>query len=298
MLIMKLVKILMEINMSKFVLVTESGGDLAQKYVDLYDVKIVPMHVNFGGETYDDSDLKSQDVFDYYDKNKVLPQTSGSTPGDFTKVFNEINENYPGAEIIYIAYSSVTTVSYNSARIAAEDFPNVHMVDSKNVTVGLANVVISTAEYIKENPNTTADEIIKFVEDIRERTRFVFLPQSLLYLKAGGRISNVSYLGAMLLKIYPTINLENGYLVAGTKYRGSFKTAYKKMIDDFFERFDIDKSMIRLVRVQDLSDSHMSEIEEILKEHGVENIEWFEAGSVISCHGGPGAVGLVGVEKN
>lgn len=284
--------------MSKFVLVTESGGDLAQKYVDLYDVKIVPMHVNFGGETYDDSDLKSQDVFDYYDKNKVLPQTSGSTPGDFTKVFNEINENYPGAEIIYIAYSSVTTVSYNSARIAAEDFPNVHMVDSKNVTVGLANVVISTAEYIKENPNTTADEIIKFVEDIRERTRFVFLPQSLLYLKAGGRISNVSYLGAMLLKIYPTINLENGYLVAGTKYRGSFKTAYKKMIDDFFERFDIDKSMIRLVRVQDLSDSHMSEIEEILKEHGVENIEWFEAGSVISCHGGPGAVGLVGVEKN
>ncbi len=284
--------------MSKFVLVTESGGDLAQKYVDLYDVKIVPMHVNFGDETYDDSDLKSQDVFDYYDKNKVLPQTSGSTPGDFTKVFNEINENYPGAEIIYIAYSSVTTVSYNSARIAAEDFPNVHMVDSKNVTVGLANVVISTAEFIKENPNTTADEIIKFVEDIRERTRFVFLPQSLLYLKAGGRISNVSYLGAMLLKIYPTINLENGYLVAGTKYRGSFKTAYKKMIDDFFERFDIDKSMIRLVRVQDLSDSHMSEIEEILKEHGVENIEWFEAGSVISCHGGPGAVGLVGVEKN
>ncbi len=284
--------------MSKFVLVTESGGDLAQKYVDLYDVKIVPMHVNFGGETYDDSDLKSQDVFDYYDKNKVLPQTSGSTPGDFTKVFNEINENYPGAEIIYIAYSSVTTVSYNSARIAAEDFPNVHMVDSKNVTVGLANVVISTAEFIKENPNTTADEIIKFVEDIRERTRFVFLPQSLLYLKAGGRISNVSYLGAMLLKIYPTINLENGYLVAGTKYRGSFKTAYMKMIDDFFERFHIDKSMIRLVRVQDLSDSHMSEIEEILKEHGVENIEWFEAGSVISCHGGPGAVGLVGVEKN
>ena len=284
--------------MSKFVLVTESGGDLAQKYIDLYDVKIVPMHVNFGDETYDDSDLKSQDVFDYYDKNKVLPQTSGSTPGDFTKVFNEINENYPGAEIIYIAYSSVTTVSYNSARIAAEDFPNVHMVDSKNVTVGLANVVISTAEFIKENPNTTADEIIKFVEDIRERTRFVFLPQSLLYLKAGGRISNVSYLGAMLLKIYPTINLENGYLVAGTKYRGSFKTAYKKMIDDFFERFDIDKSMIRLVRVQDLSDSHMSEIEEILKDYGVENIEWFEAGSVISCHGGPGAVGLVGVEKN
>lgn len=283
--------------MRKFVLVTESGGDLDQKYIDKYDIKIVPMHVNFGQETYDDSDLKAQDVFYYYDRTKELPKTSGSTPNDFTKVFEEINENYPALEIIYIAYSSVTTVSYNSAKIAAADFPNVHMVDSKNCTVGLANVVISAAEYIEENPEATAEDVIKFVEDVRERTRFVFLPQSLLYLKAGGRISNVAYLGAMLLKIYPTIDLKDGYLVAGTKYRGSFKASYKKMIEDFFTRFDVDKKMIRLVKVHGLTEEQMAEVEGYVKEHGVENVEWFEAGAVIACHGGPGAVGLVGIEK-
>lgn len=283
--------------MSKFVLVTESGSDLPQKYIEQYDIKIVPMHVSFGQKSFKDSELQAKDVFNYYDENKTLPTTSGSTPSDFVEVFKEINENYPDSEIIYIAYSSVTTVSYNSARIAAEDFENVYMVDSKNCTVGLATIVIEAAKFIENNPNATAEEVISFVEEMRERTRFVFLPQSLLYLKAGGRISNASYLGAMLLKIFPTINLENGYLVAGKRYRGNFKSAYRKTIEDFFNRFDINRNNIRLVGVHGLSDEHIKKVENILKDNGVEEFEWIDAGAVISCHGGPGAVGIVGIEN-
>ena len=69
------------------------------------------------------------------------------------------------------------------------------------------------------------------------------------------------------------------------------------MIDDFFNRFNINKDMIRLIKVSGLSDEHIKNIENIIKEHGVENFEWVEAGAVISCHGGPGAVGLVGIEN-
>lgn len=283
--------------MSQFILVTESGADLPQKYIDRFNIKIVPMYVNFGENTFKDSDIKAEDVFDYYEKNKILPTTSGSTPNDFTEIFRNINETYLDAEIIYIAYSSVTTVSFNSARIAAEEFSNVHMIDSKNCTVGLGTVVIAAAEYIENNPGAEAQDIIQFVEEIRERTRFVFLPYSLLYLKAGGRISNASYIGAMLLKIYPTINLENGYLVAGSKYRGSFKKAYKNMIDQFFSRFELDRETIRLIKVHGLEKKDIIEIETILKEQGVTKTEWVDAGAVISCHGGPGAVGLAGIEN-
>ncbi|MGO4987013.1 DegV family protein [Gallicola sp. Sow4_E12] len=283
--------------MSQFILVTESGADLPQKYIDRFNIKIVPMYVNFGENTFKDSDIKAEDVFDYYEKNKILPTTSGSTPNDFTEIFRNINVTYLDAEIIYIAYSSVTTVSFNSARIAAEEFSNVHMIDSKNCTVGLGTVVIAAAEYIENNPGAEAQDIIQFVEEIRERTRFVFLPYSLLYLKAGGRISNASYIGAMLLKIYPTINLENGYLVAGSKYRGSFKKAYKNMIDKFFSRFELDRETIRLVKVHGLEKKDIIEIETILKEQGVTKTEWVDAGAVISCHGGPGAVGLAGIEN-
>lgn len=283
--------------MRKFVLVTESGSDLPQYYAEKYDIKVVTMHVNFQDESRDDLDINGQVVFDYYDKHKILPKTSGSTPNDFLKVFKEINENYPGAEIIYIAYSAVTTVSYNSAKIAAEEFSNIHMIDSKNVSIGLSTVVIEAAKFIENNPDTTAEEIIKYVEDIRERIRFVFLPQTLLYLRAGGRISNVAYLGAMILKIYPTIDLDDGYLVAGTKYRGSFKKAYEKMINDFFNKFDIDKEFIRAGSTPGLSDEHQQEIIKLIKGHGVKEVEWLEAKAVISTHGGPGAVGFVGIEK-
>ncbi|MDI9517747.1 MAG: DegV family protein [Bacillota bacterium] len=283
--------------MRKFVLVTESGSDLPQYYAEKYDIKVVTMHVNFQDESRDDLDINGQVVFDYYDKHKILPKTSGSTPNDFLKVFKEINENYPGAEIIYIAYSAVTTVSYNSAKIAAEEFSNIHMIDSKNVSIGLSTVVIEAAKFIENNPDTTAEEIIKYVEDIRERIRFVFLPQTLLYLRAGGRISNVAYLGAMILKIYPTIDLDDGYLVAGTKYRGSFKKAYEKMINDFFNKFDIDKEFIRAGSTPGLSDEHQQEIIKLIKGHGVKEVEWLEAKVVISTHGGPGAVGFVGIEK-
>lgn len=269
---------------------------MPQEYIDRYNIKIVQMHVSFGDETYDDSDIKAADVFDYYEKHKVLPTTSGSTPNDFAEVFQAINRDYPGCEIIYIAYSSVTTVSFSSAKIAARDFPNVHLIDSKNCTVGLTNIVLSAAEFIEEHPDATAEEIIAFVEDVRERTRFVFLPQTLLYLKAGGRISNASYLGAMLLKIFPSIDLKDGYLVAGKKYRGNFKSVYKKMIEDFFQRFNLNRDFIRLIKVHGLSEEYRLDIEEIVKSHGVKQFEWIDAGAVIACHGGPGAVGIVGIE--
>lgn len=95
--------------MSKFILVTESGSDLAKEYIDRYNIKIVPMHVSFGVDSFDDSELKASDVFEFYDKNKLLPKTSGSTPSDFVKVFSEINREYPDCNIIYCIF-----FSYNS----------------------------------------------------------------------------------------------------------------------------------------------------------------------------------------
>lgn len=283
--------------MKKYILVTESGSDMSQHYIDRHNIYIVPMHINMGSETFDDGDIKAKDIFSYYDEKGELPSTAGSNPQDFVNIFDKINKEHPNCEIIYIAYSAVTTVSYNSARIAAEDYPNVHLVDSKNCTLGLATIVIAAAEFIENNPNTTPEEIIKFVEELREKTRFSFLPQTLLYLKAGGRISNASYLGARLLKIFPSIDLIDGYLVAGKKYRGSFKMAYKVLLKDYFEKFNIDLDSVRLVKVDGLSKEQQDEITKIVEENTNSKVEWFDAGAVIACHGGPGAFGIVGFEK-
>src|SRR5690625_2878392 len=168
--------------MTKYIITTESGSDLPKNLQERYNIYIVPMHVTMGEETYDDGSFDVEEVFNYYDRNNVLPKTSGSTPEDNTKVFREIFDQYPDANIIHIAYSAVTTVSYNAANIAAEEFDNIHLVDAKHVSMGLTTVIQATAEFIEDHPDTTPEEIIAFVEDIRERTKMVFLPKTLIYL--------------------------------------------------------------------------------------------------------------------
>lgn len=284
--------------MTKYIITTESGSDLPKEIKDRYDIRIIPMHVTMGENTYEDGSFPVQDAFDYYEEYEILPKTSGSTPQDNTKVFQEIFDEHPDAHIIHIAYSAVTTVSFNAANIAAEEFDNIHLVDAKHVTLGLTAVVHATAQFIEENPDTTPEEILAFVEDIRERTHMAFLPKTLLYLKAGGRVSNLAFHGANLLKLHPTIILENGYLVSGKKYRGSFERCIKKMITDFFKNHHIDSETVFVGGAPGVTAEQKDMIFELLKEHGVSAPIWHETGAVISSHGGPGAVGLAGISKN
>lgn len=283
--------------MIKYIITTESGSDLSQDIIDRYNIQVIPMHVTMGDQTYQDGSFDVQKVFDFYEETGTLPKTSGSTPYDNTEVFKQVFAEYPDAHIIHIAYSAVTTVSFDAANIAAQDFENVHLVDSKHVSIGATAVVKATAQFIEDNPNTSPEEIITFVEDIRERTHMVFLPKTLLYLKAGGRVSNLAFHGANLLKINPTIILENGYLVSGKKYRGSFDRCLKLMINDFFQTYNIDSETVLIVGAPSVNDHDKEMIYDILKENGIQETKWMRAGAVISSHGGPGAIGITGIEK-
>lgn len=283
--------------MTKFIITAESGSDLPKELVERYGVRIIPMHVTMGDETRPDGTFPVEEVFDFYEKTGTLPKTAGSTPDDNAKCFRQIFEEYPDAHIIHIAYSAVTTVSFNAAKIAAEDFENIHLVDSKNVTIGQTAIIKATAEYIESNPDASPEDVIAFVENIRERTRFIFLPNTLLYLKAGGRVSNLAFHGATLLNIHPTIVIEDGYLVSGKKYRGNFDRCIKKMIADFFNTYNIDPETVMVCGSPGVSDENKELVYSLLSQHNVNTDQWFDTGAVISSHGGPGAIGLLGIER-
>jgi len=283
--------------MKKYIITTESGSDLSKEIIDRYNIQVIPMHVTMENQTYPDGSFDVQKVFDYYEKTGKLPKTSGTSPQDNTEVFKQVYAEYPDAYIIHIGYSAVTTVSFNAANIAAQDFKNVYLVDSKHVSIGAAAIVKATAQFIEDNPDTSPEEIIAFVEDIRERTHMVFLPKTLQYLKAGGRVSNLAFYGANLLKIHPSIVLENGYLVSGGKYRGSFDNCLKKMVNVFFKSYNIDPDSVLVVGAPGVEDIQKEKIYDLLRENGIQKASWMEAGSVISSHGGPGAIGITGIEK-
>ena len=119
--------------MSKIILVAESGSDITPEMAQENGIVIVPMHVSFGGKTYDDGAFPTTEMFDYYKKHRELPRTSGCTPHDFEATFERLDRDFPGMPILYLAYSASTTCSMQSALIASEGRENFLAIDTKSV---------------------------------------------------------------------------------------------------------------------------------------------------------------------
>ena len=146
--------------MRKIVIVAETGSDVTKELAAKYNIEMVPMHVSFDTETVDDGTFPAEKIVEFYKTTGKLPKTSGSTPGDFETKFDEIHEKYPEAQILYLAYSAITTCSYQSAIIAAEDRDYVTALDTKQVSVGQANIVCKMAEIVSANPDMEIDEAV------------------------------------------------------------------------------------------------------------------------------------------
>lgn len=279
--------------MAKYVVVAESGSDIPADLAERYGIRIVPMHVNLGDVTLDDGKFPVTDVFDYYDRTGDVPRTSGSTPQDFIEMFNEIREQEPEAHIIYLAYSAVTTCSYESALIASADRDYVTAIDTKSVAAGQCMVVVTVAQYLEDNPEATLDEVKAFADDLIERIRMAFIPGSLEFLRAGGRLSNGAYLGAQLLRIKPVVEIIDGKLIATKKQRGSMDKCALKMVDEFLTEEKKELDTVYLIRNQGLSEDIQTAIEGRLTAASVKDFRWIETGCVIASHGGPGSFGIV-----
>ena len=176
--------------MSSIILVAETGSDITPELALQYNIQMVPMHVNFGEETLDDGSFHPQKIVEYYQQSGKLPKTSGCTPEDFVKIFDEI-------QILYLAYSAITTCSYQSAMIAAEGREYITLLDTKQVSVGQGNVVIAMAEILKDNPNMNMDEAVHAAKDLIARAKF----SSPLRRNAHGRKNLLSFLAIWIREI-------------------------------------------------------------------------------------------------
>ncbi len=282
--------------MKKIILVAETGSDITKEIAKEYDIKLVPMHVTFGEETTDDGTFPSTKIVEYYKETGKLPKTSGSNPGDF-EIFNTLHEQYPDAHILYLAYSAVTTVSYQSAKIMAEDRDFITLIDTKQVSVGQGAIVVEVAKYINANPEASIDEVVAFANEMIERARMCFIPDNLEFLKAGGRVSNAAYIGATILNLHPTIEIIDGRLMATKKYRGNMPRTCAKLIREYAEKYNLDNEILWVIYTVGLSDEVKEAAKKQIEELGFKNVTWVLAHGVITTHGGPGAFGIAGFTK-
>ena len=280
--------------MKKIVILAESGSDVNEELAKQYDVTIVPMHVQFGEKTLNDGSFPPEDIVKYYRDTNKLPKTSGSTVGDFEVVLDEIHTKYPEAHILYLAYSAVTTCSYQSCMIASQNRDYITMLDTKQVSLGQGAIVLQVAKRLQDNPDISIEELVDYAKDLMNSAHMCFLPDDLEFLRAGGRVSNAAYMGAKILNLHPVIEIIDGKLTATKKYRGKLSRVVCKMLKEYTELYGFTKSCLWIIHTLDLASDVKEALESTAKELGYESTIWVQANGVITTHAGPSAVGFVG----
>jgi DegV family protein with EDD domain len=282
----------------KYVILAETGADIPASLVKQYGIYVVPMHVSFQDTTKADGTFPTEDVFNFYKETGVLPRTSGCNITDFDQIFDEIHEKHPESQILYLAYSAATTCSYQSALISAEDRDYVTAFDTKQVSAGQCMVVLLVARFLENHPDADLSEVIAYALTCSADCHMGFFPGDLDYLHAGGRVSNIAYLGARILSLHPLIELVDGKLVATKKYRGSMDRCAGKLLKEFAEKYQLSKDILFFPYSPGLSESIKYDIEAQARAMGFQELHWIQTGSVVSTHSGPGAFGVCGMNFN
>lgn len=285
-----------ECAMRKIILSTESVADLPEELIEKYQIQIIPMHVIMGGRDYLESELSVRDIFDYYHQHKKIPSTTATNEREYCNLFSKINNDFPNSIIIHLGYTSKSSASFQSAIIAAENFNNVFLIDTLNVTGGLAAIVMYAATLLEEQPLIEPAAFIEKIKGVLPKTRLAFIPDTLEFLKAGGRVSNIAFIGGSLLKIKPCIELKEGKLVPTRKYRGKMSDVAEKLMRDYLSKYPINRKQLYLVYSIGLDEQIKRRMEQLAKEAGFERTLWIQAGPTISTHSGPGCFGIAGIE--
>ena len=280
--------------MAKIIITTESSADLKKEWIEQYNIKTVPFSVNFPDRSLFDNEFPVREIYDFYEKTGQIPKTNAVNPDQYTQFFERIAAENPGCVIIHMGYSSVCSCSFQNAIIGEADCEHakVYLIDSKNVSGGLGNLVIKAAEIAEANPDMDPEALVQKIVPYVKKTHTAFVPNKLDFLAAGGRVSNAAALGAALLRLKPRIDILDGALIAGKKYVGVMKRIIPEFVHDFVKDKNLDKSLVYAFCSEEADEEAMKRLVECLKKEGFERVETSTLGCVMTVHGGKGAMGI------
>lgn len=271
-------------------IITDSGFDIPGEGDPR--LTVLPLSITFGETTYADGvDLTNERFFELLIESDELPKTSQATPFQYQQIFEQVRA--AGDEAVVITLSSGLSGTYQSAVTAAADYPEVHVVDSKNVTIGQGILVQYALRLVDEGRG--APEIASLVESARERLVLLALLDTLEYLKRGGRIpKSVGTIGE-LLSIKPVVGVRDGEVVMLGKARGSKNG--RNLLHQEVEKNGIDFAMPVLIGYSGLSDKllrkYLDDSRAIWEDKvAEEDLPITSVGATVGTHVGPNAIAL------
>jgi DegV family protein with EDD domain len=274
----------------KIALSAESTLDLSKELLQKYDINVLPFTVLLGENEYKDGEITGPDIFDYVDKNKVLPRTCAINEYQYRDYFRSFLENGYDA-VIHISLSSGISSSYDNAEKASHKFDNVYVIDSASLSTGIALEVIYARKLIDKGLD--AKEI---VEKVKARIPYVqasFVIQTLDYLYKGGRCSGLARLGAAILRIKPQIIVSEGKMAPAKKYFGRKSQVIESYCKDTLKQFANPDLSIAFVTHTYATPEMVAVAIEALKNRGFKTIYETHAGATITSHCGPQTLGIL-----
>lgn len=276
-------------------IISDSTCDLSKELLEQNNISLMPLTIVKDGKEYRDNvTLTPADIFAHVAAGGPLCSTAAINMTEYAELFAKYAKEYDG--VVHINISSDFSSCYQNACLAADDFENVRVIDSRNLSTGHGLVVLKAVELAKTCTNL--DELKTQLDEFTSKVEASFLLSRLDYMVKGGRCSAVVALGANLLNLKPCIEVKNGKMSVVKKYRGNFDKCLASYVKDRLSgRDDLDKGTLFVTRTP-VSDECLDAVKKSVDQFGdFENIYWTEAGCTVSCHCGPGCLGVLFVRK-
>ena len=275
----------------KIIITSDSTTDLSPELREKYNIVIMPLVVSLNDVDHIDGvDITPEDIYRNYAVNKTLPKTAAPNLADCESFFQKYVDQ--GYSIVHFTISSEMSSTYQNSVIAAEDFDNVYVVDTRNLSTGGGLLVIRAAELAARGMR--AGMIAEECRRLAPCVDASFVIDSLEFLHKGGRCSTVALLGANLMNFKPCIIVKDGAMSVGKKYRGRYDQVLLKYIEDRVgDGHDIDKSHVFITHAgcdQEVVDACVAKLKSL---GDYPTIHVTRAGCTVSSHCGRNTLGVL-----
>ena len=278
-------------------IIADSTCDLSAQLIEQYDITILPLHIIMDEESYSDGvDVTPKMIYEWSDKTELTPTTSAPSLQEAMNVMS--NAAGKDNELICFAISSVMSSSYNVMRLAAEELEiadRTYVIDSKTLSCGIGLLILEAAKMAQNGLN--AAEINNRILELRDKVSVSFVVDNLQYLYRGGRCDGISMMVGSVLQLHPRISVENGTMHSTKKYRGRMNRVINDYVNDLeYDINNADRTSIFIV-TSGCDQGIIEDVKSYIDTCNFANVYCVPAGGVISSHCGPGAFGLMFLNK-
>ncbi len=277
------------------ILSADSTCDLSPELVERYDIRILPLTIQLGEQSYQDGvEFTTADIYARYRAEGILPKTSAPGIQQFLDFFTPFVE--AGYEVVHLDISSELSGTFNNACIAAAELEGVYPVDTRMLSTGVGLLCLEGAEC--RDRGMSAAEIAEHLRSLTDKVDTSFVLNTLDFMWKGGRCSGVAALGANLLQLKPGLEMKDGKLGVYKKYRGSIESVYRQYVRERLSGKQIRPNHIFITDSGEVPEETVEELMDLVRQAvpGAE-VHNTKAGCTVTSHCGPKTLGVLFIRE-